>query len=308
MPEILPAVAPVFLLILLGHGLRRFGLLGEAFWDGAERLTYFVLLPALLLSTLAEASLGGLTVLPMAAAIVVTILAGAMLLILLRRVFALEGAAFTSLFQGSLRQNTYIGLALAAALFGPMGLGAAALAVALTVPLVNLLSVAALARHGSQADPSLPGTLKKILRNPLILACLLGIAVNQAGLGLPPVIDPLIAILGRGALPLGLLAVGAGLRLATGAGDGRADGRDLALACGLKLALMPVLAALACWGFGASGVAASVAVLFNALPAATSSYILARQLGGDAPLMARIITLQTALSIGSLPLVLILLT
>jgi predicted permease len=303
-PEILLAVAPVFLLILLGHGLRRFGLLGEAFWDGAERLTYFVLLPALLLSTLAEASLGGLTVLPMAAAIVVTILAGAALLILLRRVFTLEGAAFTSLFQGALRQNTYIGLALAAALFGPMGLGAAALAVALTVPLVNLLSVAALARHGSQAAPSLPGTLKRILRNPLILACLLGIAVNQAGLGLPPVIEPLIAILGRGALPLGLLAVGAGLRLGAGTGDGR----ELALACGLKLALMPLLAALACWGFGASGVAASVAVLFNGLPAATSSYILARQLGGDAPLMARIITLQTALSIGSLPLVLILLT
>lgn len=304
MAEVLLAVAPVFLLILLGCGLKATGFLGAAFWEGAERLTYFVLLPTLLFWTLARADLSGLTVPPMAAAVVVTILIMTLLLVAARRAFAFPGPVYTSLFQGSLRQNTYIGLGLASGLFGGPGLAAAALVVALTVPLVNLLSVVALARHGDKADPSLAGTLKRILRNPLILACLAGIALNLTGTSLPPVIEPLAAILGRGALPLGLLAVGAGLELA-GAGG---ESRNLSLACLLKLAVMPALAALACWAFGAHGVAASVAILFSALPAATSSYILARQLGGDARLMARIITLQTALSAASLPLILIVLT
>ncbi len=166
------------------------------------------------------------------------------------------------------------------------------------------MCVAALARHGSAADPSLAGTLQRIVKNPLILACLLGIALNLAGLSLPPVIAPMVAVLGRGALPLGLLAVGAGLSFTAGPAEGRA----LVLACVLKLAVMPVIAALACLVFGASGVAASVAVLFCGLPAATSAYILARQLGGDAGLMARIITLQIAVSAVSLPVVLLLLT
>ncbi len=304
MLEILLAIAPVFLLILLGHGLKRAGLLGDGFWEGAERLTYFVLLPALLLRILAEARFANLDVLPMMGALVGSVFVVAGLLVVARPRLSIAGPGFTSLFQGATRQNTYIGLAVAGALFGAAGLSAAALAVGVVVPLVNLMCVAALARHGSAADPSLTGTLQRIVKNPLILACVLGIALNLTGLSLPPVVAPMVAVLGRGALPLGLLAVGAGLSFAAGP----AEGRTLVLACVLKLAVMPALAALACLVFGAGGVAASVAVLFCGLPAATSAYILARQLGGDAGLMARIITLQVAVSVVSLPVVLLLLT
>ena len=303
MLEILLAIAPVFLLILLGHGLKRAGLLGDGFWEGAERLTYFVLLPALLLRILAEARFANLDVLPMMGALVGSVFVVAGLLVVARPRLSIAGPGFTSLFQGATRQNTYIGLAVAGALFGAAGLSAAALAVGVVVPLVNLMCVAALARHGSAADPSLTGTLQRIVKNPLILACVLGIALNLTGLSLPPVVAPMVAVLGRGALPLGLLAVGAGLSFAAGP----AEGRTLVLACVLKLAVMPALAALACLVFGAGGVAASVAVLFCGLPAATSAYILARQLGGDAGLMARIITLQVAVSAVSLPAVLLLL-
>jgi hypothetical protein len=302
MPDVVLAILPVFLLIFLGTGLKAAGVLAPAFWEGAERLTYFVLFPALLLTTLARAQFGDLEVLPMAGAIAAAVLVMAAGLLAARPWLAPSGAAFTSLFQGSIRFNTYIGLAAASGVLGAAGLAAAAVAVALLVPLGNLLSVAALAWLGTGDRPKALEILRQLALNPLILASGLGIAINLGGLELPPVVGPLLTVLGRGALPLGLLAVGAGLDFAAA----RAGGRTLALACVLKLALMPALTALGCWIFGAAGVAAAVAVLFNGLPTAPSAYILARQMGGEAKLMASIITAQVALAAITLPVILIL--
>ena len=308
MGTLLAAILPVFLLIFLGTALKRSGFLGEAFWEAAERLTYFVLLPCLLVATLAAAPLAGLRLWSLVAALVAALLVMAALLAALRpRLDAwlgLDGAGFGSLFQSALRSNTYIGLAAAGGLYGEAGLAAAAVAVGAIVPLVNLLSVAALARHGGNGERPDPSAVAgSILRNPLILACLLGILLNAGGLGLPPLLGPMLEILGRGALPLGLLAVGAGLAF----GGLRVHGRSLALAGGLKLFLLPALTALACWALGLSGTAAAVAILFNGLPTATSSYILARRMGGDAELMAGIIAVQTAAAMMTLPLILALL-
>ena len=68
MSGVVGALAPIFLLILLGYAIRRLKLLEAGFWEPAERLTYFVLFPALLLENMATAELRGLQVLPMAAA------------------------------------------------------------------------------------------------------------------------------------------------------------------------------------------------------------------------------------------------
>jgi len=303
MIEVALAILPVFLLIFLGTALKAAGFLTAAFWEGAERLTYFLLFPALLFVTLASADFGGLDVLPMAAALALAVLVMAGALLAARPRLA-EGPGFTSLFQGATRFNTYIGLAVAFGALGPAGAAAAAVAIALLVPLGNLLSVIMLARYGAAQRPSLARVLREVAANPLILACLLGLAVNRAGLGLPPVVEPVLTVLGRGALPLGLLTVGAGLDFAAA----RAGGRLLAGACVLKLAVMPTLTALACWALGLGGVAAAVAILFNGLPTAPSAYIMARQMGGDAKLMASIITAQVALSALTLPLILTLVT
>ena len=302
MLDVVLAILPVFALIFLGTGLKAAAFLPTAFWEGAERLTYFLLFPALLLTTLASAEFGDLEVLPMAAAIAAAVLAMAAGLLAARPWLAMGGATFTSLFQGSIRFNTYIGLAAASGALGAAGLAAAAVAVALLVPLGNLLSVAALAWHATDARPRPVEVLRQLALNPLILASALGIAINIGGLELPPVVEPLLTVLGRGALPLGLLAVGAGLDFAAA----QLGGRPLALACLLKLAILPALTALGCWVFGAAGVAAAVAVLFNGLPTAPSAYILARQMGGEARLMASIITAQVALSALTLPILLIL--
>ncbi|MFQ5938628.1 MAG: AEC family transporter [Alphaproteobacteria bacterium] len=297
MSGVVGALAPIFLLILLGHAIRRLKLLEAGFWEPAERLTYFVLFPALLLENMATAELRGLQVLPMAAALVGGVLVVAGLLVSLRPRLGLNGPAFTSVFQGAIRPNTYVGLAAAAALSSEAGITLAAISVATVTPLVNVLSVAVLARHAGEAEAGIGQTLASIARNPLILAVAGGAALNWTGIGLPPVVDPVIDILGRAALPLGLLAVGAGLDISAA----QTAGRTLLPTAGLKLVLLPGLTWLACLAFGVEGVTRTIAVLMSALPTSASSYILARQMGGDHGLLAAIITVTTLLAILTLP-------
>jgi malonate transporter and related proteins len=298
MQALATAVFPVFLLILLGYVLRRRGWLADGFWEPAERLCYFVLLPALLLGSLARADFAALTAAAVTGAVVLAIATMTLLLLAVQLVARGDGPAFTAMLQTSIRPNTYIGLSIPFALYGEAGLAIAALIVAGVVPTVNLISVAALVRYGGPYAGRSPSLLRAVLLNPLILSCLAGLVLNFSGLGLPPVVDETLAILARAALPLALLAVGAGLDLAAA----RASGSRVAAAVVLKLAALPLLTAAFCWLLGVGGLAWTVAMIFNALPAATSSYILARQMGGAPGLVANILTVQTLAAAVALPL------
>jgi predicted permease len=300
MRHILFAILPVFLVIAVGALAKRSGFPGAGFWVPAERLTYYLLFPALIVATLARAELGGLALGPMAAALVAGPLAVTPLLLALRPVSGLSGPAFTSVFQGAIRFNTYIGLAVAFGLRGAEGVAAAAVAIAVLAVFGNLLSVTVLAAYGAASRPGALAIVKQVIGNPLILAALLGMGLNGSGLGLPPVVEPTFEILARAALALGLLAVGAGLDFAAV----RRQLGAIAFTSAVKLLVVPAFTAGACWALGVSGLAAFTAVLFNGLPAAPSAYILARQLGGDAGLMAGILTAQIALAVVTLPLVL----
>lgn len=300
------ALLPIFLLIVLGFWMKRSDFVPDAFWAPAEKTTYFITFPALLVFSTSRAPLDGVAWGPLAlastgAVLIVFLLAG-----LARPLLGVPAATFTSVVQGSIRPNTYVGLAAAAALFGDPGVALTALCVAGVVPLVNVLAVATLVRHvgdGSAAAGSAAtgpvATLKGIVTNPLILACALGITLNVSGLGLPPVVSPFLEILGRAALPVGLLAVGAGLALDTL----RASSKPVLVASILKLGGVPLAAGVLAWALGLTGVPAVVAVAYAALPCSASSYVLARRMGGDAPCMAGIITFQTLAAAATLPLV-----
>ncbi len=301
MQALATAVLPVFLLILLGYVIRRRGWLPAGFWEPAERLTYLFLLPALLVTTLARADFSALPAAAMAGAVLLAIAAMTALLVAFQLVTRKNGPAVTAVLQTSIRPNSYIGLSIPFALYGETGLAIAALAVAVVVPAVNVVSIAALLRFGARAPGTArsgPGLLRSMLKNPLILACLLGLALNLSGLGLPPVAGETLTILARAALPLALLAVGAGLDLSAA----RTSGGWVVSAVALKLAGLPLLTAGFCLLLGVHGLPLTVAVIFNALPAATSSYILARQMGGAPGLVANILTVQTLVAAVTLPL------
>ena len=311
MTPVIESLAPVFLLIVLGYALRRKRFLSEGFWEGADRLTYFVLFPALIIHTLARADLANLAISGMALALAVPVLLIAFALSLARPYFQSrghDGPAYTSLFQGAIRPNTFVGLAAAAALYGEAGLTLAAVAVVVLTPLVNLLSASTLARHAVNEYAGARAQILLIVTNPLILASLAGIGLNLGGVGLPGIAAPLFDTLGRAALTLGLLSVGAGLFPMAGRSDEGSPLSALGISCTAKLVLLPVLTAAFLHLFGVQGMTAAVAILFAALPTSATAYVMARQLGGDHSLMARIITVETLAATCTLPAALILLT
>ena len=296
------ALGPLFALILFGAVLGRLNYPGGDFWPRAERLVYYVFFPALLVHTLATADVADVPIARLALVCLGTILAVAIGLWCLRRYLARGDAAFTSVFQGALRFNTYVAVAGAGALHGQAGMASAAVVIALLVPTVNLLSVACFIGVGTLGRRSLARSLLELVRNPLILACVVGIALNALHIGLPGWSGPLLELVGRPALPIGLIAVGVALRpryLVHG-------GRTLWLTSAVKLGLVPALAMTLAWAMGLDPVSRDVVLLFTGVSTATSAYILARQLGGDGELMAAVITLQTALAMLTLPLWLLL--
>ena len=290
------ALGPVFLLVLLGIGLHYLQLPGGDFWPRAERLTYFVFFPCLLVHSLALAPFTAGELFEVLLVVLVLFGVAAFALILSARWLAPSEAAFTSVFQGALRFNTYVGFAAAAGIWGEDGVATAALVVACMVPLVNVLSIVVFAlKLGRSAS-----VVSQVALNPLVIACALGVALNLSAIGLPGWSEPLLAILGRPALPLGLLAIGVGLSF-TGL---RRSIPALAAVTGIKLLLLPLLAFAVCRALALASPYAEVVVLFAALPTASSAYILSRQLGGDSPLMAAIITTQTVAAMVLMPLML----
>ena len=297
MSAILLAVAPIFALIALGWGLRRWLWPTPEFWASIEVLTYYVFFPALLLITLSQARITW-QVVPFLAVLVGVSLLVAAFLTLIRPLLRIDGPAYTSVFQGSLRFNTYVGLAAASALFGSEAVALLALAIAVMIFPVNILSIGVLARHASGTPPGLVGTLGEIVKNPLIISSVVGLFWGALSLLPPPVIGPVLDILAKAALPLGLVAVGAGLNLGTVAARGMA----VAVATLLKLVVSPLLALAAGHAIGLEPLALAIAVLYASLPPAPTSYILARRLGGDTELMAALITAHTLLAAITVPL------
>ncbi|CAH2602862.1 putative transmembrane protein [Rhodovastum atsumiense] len=293
------ALLPVILLIGLGAWLRRSGFLAAGFWPQAERLCYFVLLPALFVHGLSTAPLHALPVGVMAVTLIGAILVVAGLVLAAHRLRPIDGPAFTSVFQGSIRFNNYAAVTVAAGLFGAQGIALAALCNAAMVPTVNVLCILVFARYG-QARLDLGGVLRQIATNPLILGCAGGMLLQFGGLALPPGLDQALRALGAASLPLGLLCVGAALDF----GSVRSWVRPVAGSAAVRFLVMPGVTLAIGSALGLGGEALVVALLVQAMPTASSAYILARQLGGDAPLMAGITASQTALAALAVPAVL----
>ena len=304
MTPILLAILPVFLVILIGLAMRRFGFPGDGFWEPVNRVNYYLCFPALLIHVLARASFRGTGVAAMLGATAAAILLLACVLFAIRPSLRLGGPAFTSLFQGALRQNTFIGLAVAASLYGGSGLALSAVLLAGYVPLVNPLSIAVLVRYGEGARGGGGAMLREIARNPIPIACAIGLLLDLSGIGLPLGSDRLLDILGQASLALGLLATGAGIEALPLKGVRL----SVLLAILVKLLILPLLVWLAMAALGADGLARKIAVLFAALPTASGSFVLAAVLGGDTPLMAAIVVIETALAVATMPLVLAWLT
>jgi len=284
-------ILPNFVLILLGLVLARRFDYGRDFWGGMEKLVYYVLFPALLFRSLAVAKIDFAQSGWLAAAACAFTLAGFGLSLLAKPIFRLDDKLAATGSQCGYRFNTYVGLAVAGSLFGTQGVALAALLLGVMIPLANFCAVAVLAKHGER------GFFVELLQHPLVVSSVLGFAWNAAGLPLPGFADQTLALLAQTALPAGLLAVGAAMRIEPGQGPVAAHVWWLVV----KLLVVPAIA----WGLarmiGASPRDTQVLVLCAALPTATNAYILAIRMTGDGRAVATQVTVGTVLSMATLP-------
>jgi len=303
MLTVFAALVPVFLLIMLGFGLRRSLMKQDAMWVGIENLVYYVLFPALLIDGLARADLRSAPIAGIGGALLLAVIAMTLLCLALRpvlaRAFGLSGPSFTSLFQGATRWQTFVALSVAGNLWGQLGITLASVAMVAMIPLLNVLSVWILAHYASPQRLAWPALLRAIAKNPLIWGCVIGIAINVIGLPVPHPAHEFLDALGRSSLALGLLVVGAGLHLE----NLHKPGAPALLTIALKLVVMPLIAVSLGIAFGLTGTSLAVVACCSSVPSASNGYVLARQMGGDAPMLAQILTIQTALAVLTMPIV-----
>ena len=296
MDKVLAALAPVFLLILLGWVVRACRVVSAEALGHVNRFGYFVLYPAFLFTTIASASFESADAGPF----VLGALGGFLCMVLLTlcaRLFIKDGPAFTSIFQGATRWNGFAILAAASEIFGPLGRPFIALIFGPAVLILNIISVAVLARWGVHGKTSLKFIVAQIAGNPLVLACVAGLMALAIGLPDLGSFSDALRLLGQAAMPVALICVGAGIDL----GAARTAHREVVLAAALKLLVAPALFYLLVRGVGASPMAAAIAVGVGSTPTAAASYTLAREMGGDARLMAAIVSVTTLVSFITMP-------
>ncbi len=300
MIAILTALAPLFLISAIGYALARLKFGGEEMWHALDHITFYLLFPALLTKTLMRADLGSVPAVDFVLVSVgsITIMSTVIVVSYLGLGRPLPGPTFTSMFQGVIRFQSTIAVAISAALFGERGLTFAALSVASLVPAVQLFTVLVLLIFGrGNKGIRLAPLLQRLAFNPLTLACVLGLVLNLTGV--PDFVYQTFSVLGAASIALTLLAVGAGLNLAAA----HAARSLVAFNMAVRLIGMPALVLLLCWLAGLSGIARTVAVISAAVPTAATAYTMARKMGGDAELMAQLVTFQSLASAITLPLI-----
>lgn len=306
MTQIFLALLPVFIVILIGAALRRSKLIGEAHWPGIDHICYFVLFPAIIFKEIAAADFSAIPVWRMAGAMIVALFVMFGLLLVLRvpisSALKINGPQFSSLFQGATRWHTFIAFAIVPVFFGNDALALAAVSAATMTPVLNVVCVIIMslyARPHGEA-PAAGRLALVVLRNPFFLSSMGGVLFQLFGLSLPAIASQVLDMIGRGALGLALLTVGAGLHF----GEAAANKMTVGLATVLKLLVLPLFMYLALRFFAVTGTPAAVAVLCSAVPTGSGAYVLARQMGGDAPLIANILTAQVVCAAVTIPLIL----
>lgn len=297
MLDVVLSLIPVFSLIALGAALRRFSLLSPDGWAALERLTYFVLFPPLMFMSIVEGSFAGEEALRLGGALAATVLIMAALMLLGRPGLAKDGAQFSSVFQAGIRWNGYVALGVISGLHGESGVALAAVGFAVLVPINNVMSVLVLSRYAGAKPASFLQVIRSVATNPLIISTLLAVLLVRLGVRVSEPVGDTLNLLGDATVSLGLICVGAALDFSSM----RSAKWPLAAATLLRLVIMPLVAVALCIALGVRGLSFDIAMICVAAPVATSAYILARQLGGDATLMANIITLTTLLSLVTIP-------
>ncbi|MDH4413654.1 MAG: AEC family transporter [Rhizobium sp.] len=299
---IFESILPIFLLVILGVALKRTRLINDTFWSGLEQFGYFVLFPALLFQTLSSTDFSALDSgsVGLVSLLAVGVMTGLVLVFwpfLSAR--GMSGASYTSVFQTSTRWNGFMALAIAEKLTGQTGLSVIAIIMASIIIPLNLINVGIMVWFSGESR-GLKTFVVRIITNPIIIGALCGVLVNVTGIPIYAPVMTAVDLIASASLGLGLVTVGAGLRVA----DALKPQASVLLTVFLKLIVFPVVAVALALAFGLSGEIVVMIALGAAVPTAMNGYVLAKQMGGDADLYAAAATVQTVAAFFTIPVVL----
>ena len=307
--DVVFAIAPVFMLMIIGNLLRRNQILDEAFWNLNDKLVYWILIPALLFNEISQIQFSPALFSSYAIVILGGFFSVILLSILLGKVCGYSGAVSSSVMQGAARHNAFIALAISGSLFGAEGLAIGTSLMAILIPVVNVVIVTFMVvvlqdTKSNNSKPRLTDIVAELAKNPLILAILVGFVFSVANAKSVPIIHETTRMLGLGAIPVLLLGLGANIKVR----NLSIKISPLIISSVLKLAIFPLIVYFVSDYFEFNTTEKIVLVIFSCVPTAVSSYTLAKQLGGESELMTSIITLQTVLSFITIPLILAFIT
>ncbi len=301
MLPVLQATLPVFAIIVLGFGLRKGGFIAADKWSAVEDLCFYMLFPALLAKTMIEADLSGVEAGAFTLTLVVSVtIIGAVVLALwplLRRVIGTRPPQFSTIYQTITRWHGFIALAIVLNLYGPDGGALIAIVFAVLVPILQVTNIMVLAAF-SDKKADFRVVAQTIVKNPLIWGIGLGLLLNGTALW-PPIMSTL-DLLGRSALGMSLLALGAGLSLKAA----MHPSKEMLIGIIGKLLFTPLVMMSVAFAFGITGLERNVLLIAASVPTAMNGYVLARKMGGDAELYATISTVQTVVSFVTIPVLL----
>jgi malonate transporter and related proteins len=292
------ALLPVIIIVAIGRLIAAKNWITPEGWRAIERISYILLFPALIIRSLGNAPFDTAPW-KLAAALIIAQLVLAAIGFGARLWPGMERPAVGSIIQSNVRWNTFVALSLGSILFGDEGLALVTIAAAAMIPTANVLSVYGLILNAEHAPGTKPRPFRALMTNPLIIACVIGGIVAATHFQSPKVLDDTLRILGQGTIALGLLSAGAGVDLAA---LRRAGVRTFTWAL-VRLLGLPAAALAAGLAIGLSGTPLAVMLICASVPTATNGYILARQLGGDGPLSANLIAVETVLAMITLPLI-----
>ena len=283
---------PICILLFLGGFLKRIKLINDAFVDNASKLVFQVTLPALLFLSIVNAD-QSVQINP--TYITFSLIANIAFFLfsnLACKIFIKQKQDHGVIIQGSFRANTaIIGLAYVANVYGDSGVALAAVYVASTTVLYNILAVICLTSTQSKLGiKGLKDVLTSILKNPLIIGIMLGVVLLTLDIKVPSVLIDTGQYFANMTLPLALLCKGATLNL----GELRSKGLNAWFSSFFKLLLAPILITGSAYLWGFSQLEIGLLFFMTAAPTAAASYVMARSMGGNANLAANIIAITTA--------------
>jgi len=303
---ILNSIAPIFLLILLGKALQKTAFLPDAFFKSLNRFVFWFSLPALLISSISRAALDFSTISRIVIIFSIGTLASLAIGWGISKILKLPAPGTGAFIQGAFRSNgAFVGLPVIIYTLSGLDANAEMLGTVVLAPVVvilNILSVTVLLHYGKgkhSAGDSITSFLLQMVKNPLIMSCVLGIALNLVQVEIPLFLNRSLEALGRAALPLILMSIGASLKVERLEGAASPS----LIAALIKVVVAPAIGFLIAGFFDLSMTEKMIAIFYLGCPTAGMSYIMADVMGADSTLAARIIALSTLLSAITLPII-----